>query len=198
MLGLEGQIILVSFIIALLLWVIKPAGGSYTIGFAAIFLGGTLAGFNVSDLVTGFLSPSLWLLICAMFLGYALIKSGLGKRAVILLLTKFKPTYFSIISVWVIIGTAFSLLTPSLTVRMLIITPIAVSIADICGLEKESNGRSLTVITAWVAAIFPGIAMLNGSLFGPIYSAFLPEGPMREMATTQSWFTIVGPPISRP
>jgi len=195
MLGIEGQIILVSFLAAVLLWIIKPAGGTYTIGLLAVFLGGTIAGFEMADLAVGFVNPSLWLLIAAMFLGHALLKTGLGKRLVILLLSKFKPSYFSIIIGWVIIGIAFSFLTPSITVRFLIIVPIAVSIADACGMEAGSRGRSLTVISAWVAALLPGITLLNGSLYGPAFTAFLPRGAIAEMATAGNWFKIIGPPF---
>ncbi|MDR0373460.1 MAG: anion permease [Nitrososphaerota archaeon] len=182
-----GHIMLGTIIIAIALWIFRPGGGSFIVGAIIVFLGGSIAGVPMSDLASGFSSPALWLLIPAMFLGYALMKTGLGKRMVFAFFKRLKLGYIKILLGWFVVGLIFSLLTPSITVRFLILTPIAVAVADACCLEKHSKSRSLIVISAWSVAIFPGCAWQNGSLFGPVFTSYLPAGAMRDMVTPQLW-----------
>jgi len=72
-------------------------------------------------------------------------------------------------------------------------TPVAVSVADACNLEKGSRGRSLIVISCWTMSIFPSISWWNGTLYGPVFTMFLPEGPMRDLATHEMWFRVMAP-----
>jgi len=193
-LGEMGQIMLGTIISALAVWIFRPGSGTFTAGAVVILIGGIFAGVPISALTNGFSSPSMWLLIPAMFFGSALQFTGLGKRIVYALFTRMELSYIKMLFGWLIIGLLFSLLTPSITIRILILTSISVSVADACRLEKMSKGRSLIVLSAWSVGIFPGIAWHNGSLFGPVFTAFLPYGPMREMATEQIWFQFMAVP----
>ncbi|MCL2856102.1 MAG: anion permease [Oscillospiraceae bacterium] len=188
-----GNKVLGTMIAALATWIFRPESGTFVIGAGIIFLGGTLAGMPMSDLAVGFSSPAFWLLVPAMFLGAALMKTGLGKRMVYALFRQFNLTYPKILLGWFVVCILFALITPSATVRFLIATPIAVSVADACHLENGCRGRSLIVISACMLSIFPSIAWINGSLFGPMFSSFLPEGAMREMATPEMWFRVMAP-----
>jgi len=193
-LGAEGHIMLGTMIAALSAWIFRPGGGTYTIGAVIILLGGSFAGIPTSDLAYGFSVAAFWLLVPAMFLGGALMNTGLGRRIVYALFLRLKLNYLGILIGWFAVGVLFALLTPSITVRVLILTPIAVSVADVCLLEKMSRGRSMILISSWSVSIFPGIAWLNGSLFGPVFTSFLPAGPMRDMATEQMWLRVMGVP----
>jgi len=189
----QGHIMLATMFAALSAWIFRPAGGTLAIGAVIIILGGLIAGIPIEDLTTGFSGPSLWLFIPAMFIGSALRFTGLGKRIVLFLFRRLNLNYAKILGGWFVIGVLFAIITPLATVRFLMLTPIAVSVADACLLEKGSRGRSLIVISCWVLSIFPSIAWLNGSLFGPVFTNFLPEGPMRDMATPEAWFTVMSP-----
>ena len=193
-LGGQGHVMLGTMIAALSAWIFRPGGGTYIIGAAIIFLGGSFAGVPANDLAIGFAGASFWLLVPAMFLGGALLSTGLGRRIVYALFLRLKLNYTGILIGWFVVGVLFSLLTPSITVRVLILTPIAVSVADVCLLDKMSRGRSLILISSWSVSIFPGIAWLNGSLFGPVFTSFLPAGPMRDMATDRLWLRVMGVP----
>jgi len=188
-----GNIMLGTVAAALATWIFRPAGGTFIIGAAIIFLGGTLAGMPMADLAGGFSSPALWLLIPAMFIGAALMKTGLGKRMVYAFFKRLNLTYPRILFGWFVTSILFALITPSATVRFLIATPIAVSVADACCLPRGSRGRSLIIISAWLLNIFPATAWMHGSLYGPVFSAFLPDGAMRAMATEQTWFIVMAP-----
>ena len=189
-----GHTMLASIAVAIAFWIFRPGGGVFSIGAIVVLLGGTIAGVPMSDLASGFSSASLWMLISAMLLGYALLKTGLGKRIVYGLFKRFEMNYAKITIGWFVAGVLFSLLTASITVRVELLTPIALNVADACRLPKHSKGRSLIVISAYGVSIFPGIAWLNGSLFGPVFTAYLPFGAMRDMATEHAWLRMMGLP----
>ena len=189
-----GHIMLGAVISALSVWLFRPGTGSFSAGAIIMFLGGTIAGVPMADLANGFASPSLWLLIPAMFLGCGLLKTGLGKRIVFLLFKRLNLSYPKILIGLLFVGVLFSFLTPSITVRFLILTPIAVSIADACHLERNSKERSLIIISAFAVSIFPGTSWKNGSLYGPVFSSYLPQGPMFDMATEAEWIKVMAIP----
>ncbi|MGL4606249.1 MAG: SLC13 family permease [Eubacteriaceae bacterium] len=192
-LSASGHMVLGSILGALGIWIFKPGNIPYFAGSIVIIFGSVLAGVPTKVVTAGFSSPSIWLLIPAMFFGFALRKTGLGNRIAFFVLEKIKPTYTNILVGWFIIGTLFSFLTPSSTVRMLILSTVAVSIADACQLEKGSKGRSLIVISAWFTAIFIGIGWFTGSLNGPVLTGFLPA-EMQAMITPDLWLKTMALP----
>ena len=189
----QGHIMLGTVIAALSTWMFRPAGGTMIVGAAILIIGGLFAELPISDLTIGFSSASLWLFIPAMFVGSSMRNTGLGKRIVLSLFKRLNLSYATILGGWFVVSILFALITPLATVRFLMLTPIAVSVADACCLEKGSKGRSLIVISCWTFSIFPSIAWMNGSLFGPVFTNFLPEGPMRDMATPETWFLVMAP-----
>ena len=189
-----GHIMMGSLIAALAVWIFQPGGGTLFIGAVIILFGGSFTDIPMSVIANGYSSPSLWLLIPAMFLGGALLNTGLGKRIVLSIFKRMNLSYVKILIGWFFVGLFFSLLTPSITVRISILAPIAAGVADACRLEPGSKGRSLIVISAYSVSVFPGIAWLNGSLYGPVFTSYLPIGPMRDMATEQMWFQVIGVP----
>jgi len=188
-----GHVMLGTMIAGLSAWIFSPSGGSLTIGAIIIIAGGLLAGLPINELTVGFSGSSLWLFIPAMFIGASLRLTGLGRRIVYWLFKRLNLNYAKILGGWFVVGILFALMTPIATVRCLMLTPIAVSVADACCLEKGSRGRSIIVIACWTMSIFPSLAWKNGSLFGPVFTNFLPEGPMRDMATQEAWFIVMAP-----
>ena len=188
-----GNIMLGTVVAALATWIFRPAGGTFIVGAAVVLLGGSFAGLPMTDLAVGFASAPLWLMIPAMFMGAALLKTGLARRIVYAFFKRLNLNYGKILAGWFVVNILFALINPSSTARFLLITPIAVSVADACQLEKGSRERSLIIISAWALSLFPAIAWKNGSLFGPVFSEFLPTGPMRDMATDEMWFRVMAP-----
>lgn len=168
--GLSGQahLVLLALIITIGLWIFKPLNMPNSVsGF--FFLMFTLAiKVPSANVFSGFTSGALWTLIPALFFGFVLIKTGLGKRIGFLVMKMFNPSYPMLILAFVIIGLALSALTPSITVRCVIIVPIAVSVIEACNLELKSKGSALLLLSAWAMAVIPGTGWLTGSLHGPI------------------------------
>lgn len=190
---LQGHLVLATVIIALGLWIFRPGNLPYAAGGALVIAGCLTFGLQYNDAAAGFVSSAVWVLIPALYFGYALQKTGLGKRIAYFVLKSFKPGFFTIIISWFIIGVILSAFTPSITVRVAIVMPIALSIVDACKLTKGSRGASLITMVAWAMAVFPGTGWLTGSLYGPIMVGFLPD-ELKPLATFDTWFQIMALP----
>lgn len=188
-----GHQVMGTIIGMLAFWIFKPWGVPFAAGTVILLVGCVMAGLPLDQAASGFTGSSIWLLIPALFFGFALKKSGLGNRIAFFMLKNIHTSYAGILFAWLILGIGFSLLTPSIGIRFLILTAISISVADACDLAKGSSGRSLIIITAWASAIFPGSGWYTGSLYGPILTGFLPA-EMRQIATEGLWFKVMGLP----
>ncbi|MDR2931995.1 MAG: anion permease, partial [Oscillospiraceae bacterium] len=144
----------------------------------------------------GFTQSAIWTLVPALFFGFTLQKTGLGKRIALAIIKLFRPSYASLIFAWVLIGVLLSLLTPSSTVRVAIMIPIAVQCCELCKLDKGSKGNSLILLTAFSMAILPGSGWMSGVLWGPIISGMINSVPGTEgLVTFGNWFSVLFVPV---
>jgi len=167
----DGQLLAsgIALIVCVFCWIKKPFGMPYSIS-GLIFLGVcVIAGVPPAVAFSGYATGGFWTLVPALFFGFALASTGLGKRIAYALLMRLqKPTLPKLLFVFCAVGIILSVLTPSMTVRVVIIVPIALSCAELCGFGKGTKERSILLISAWVAAVVPGTAWPSGSLNGPI------------------------------
>ncbi len=187
-LSLIGHKALMGLLVALGLWIFKPLDipFSVTAGLTlAIYLTSGIPAVNV---FSGFTSNSVWILIPALFFGFALAQTGLGRRLAFLIIRLFEPSYFGLTLAWVLIGIVLSALTPSITVRSAIMMPIAVTCCDLAMLPNGSKGRALILLTAISMAMVPGAGWMTGTLTGPILIGFYnaTEG-LQGLITFGSW-----------
>ncbi len=182
----QGHYVLGVVIVSLGLWIFRPPALPYLAG-GALLMGGCLA-FKVplGAVAGGYASSAVWVLIPALFFGFALAKSGLGRRIAYFVLQLFKPTYLTISFSWFIIGLILSALTPSITVRLSIVMPIAMSVVEACKIPERSKGSALIGLVAWGTALLPGTAWLTGSLWGIFMTGFYPA-EMKPLVTFDSW-----------
>jgi di/tricarboxylate transporter len=181
-----GNLVAATIIISLGLWIFRPGDIPYAAGCAVFLAGCLVAGLKYPVVMNGYSSSAIWVLIPAMFFGYALQKTGLAKRIVYWTLKSIKPTYLTIIFAWVFAGIVLSLLTPSATLRILTMIPIALGTVEACGLEFRSRGGSLICLTAFGMALFPGTGWYTGSLWGPIFIGMFPA-ELKELGTPDAW-----------
>lgn len=185
-----GHHVLMILLITIGFWIFKPAGISFTAS-GALFMGALLAmGLKPTQVFSGFTSSAVWTLIPALFFGFVLSKTGLGKRIAYLGMKNTKLSYSGILIMWAVIGVVLSILTPSITVRVVIVTPIAMNCAELCGLERGNRGRSLILLTAWVMAIIPGTGWTSGSLGGPIISGLYAGVSELGPVDFNTWFRV--------
>lgn len=189
----QGHFVLGTVIGALGFWIFRPGGLPFAAGCSLILGGGLIFGLRYDVVASGFVSSAVWVLIPALYFGFVLQKTGLGKRIAYLVLKSFEPSWLSMAVSWFIIGIALSALTPSITVRIAIVMPIALSVVDACKQEYRSKGSAFITLIAWAMCLFPGTGWLTGSLSGPIVLGFLPP-ELKPMATFDSWFQILALP----
>lgn len=190
----QGHHVLSIVLISLALWIVKTGETPYLGGCALLIAGSLMSGLPLSTVTCGYISGAIWVLIPALFFGYALVKTGLGKRIAYFVLKSFTPNYGTICLSWFIIGLLLSVLTPSIVVRLAIVMPIAVHIIEACEIEHRSKGSALISLTAWATAILPGTAWQTGSLWGIILPmGFYPEA-LKPLATSATWFLYMAVP----
>jgi len=197
--GLSGtaQLMLGGLLISLSIWIFKPFQLSYSAGGLFLACFALAIGLKPSAVFSGFTQASIWTLVPALFFGFTLQKTGLGKRIALAIIKLFKPSYGSLVFAWVLIGLTLSLLTPSSTVRVAIMIPIAVQCGELCGLEKGSKGNSLILLTAFGMATLPGSGWMSGVLWGPIVSGMINAVPgMEGLVTFDGWFAVMFVPVT--
>jgi len=185
-----------GILIALGIWIFKPFGLPYSAGGLFLAFFSLAVGLKPAVVFSGFTQSAIWTLIPALFFGYILQKTGLGKRIAFAIIRLFKPSYLSLIFALVLIGLVLSIMTPSITVRVAIVIPIAVQLCELCKIEKGSKGNSLIILTAFAMALIPGSAWVTGVLWGPIIQGMinaLPES--QELVTFNSWVGVMLLPV---
>ena len=192
-----AQVMLGGILISLSIWIFKPFNLSYSAGGLFLACFALAIGIKPAVVFSGFTQSSIWTLVPALFFGFTLQKTGLGKRIALAIIRLFKPSYLSLVLAWVLIGVVLSLLTPSSTVRVAIMIPIAVQCCELCKLEKGSKGNSLILLTAFGMAIIPGSGWMSGVLWGPILSGMINSVPgTQELVTFSNWFSTMFVPVA--
>lgn len=173
----QGHYILMMLITTIGLWIFKPRDIPFSISSGFFMASLLILELPANIVFAGFSGTAVWTLISALFFGFVLAKTGLGKRIAYFGIKNTRLSYGGILTMWAIIGVILSILTPSITVRVVIVIPIALNCVNICKLPKGSKGRSLVLLTAWAMALIPGTGWLTGSLVGPILSGFYASVP---------------------
>lgn len=192
-LAVLGHQVIASVMITLGLWIFKPGGVPFLAGSAFLVASGLILGLKYATVLSGFVSPAVWILIPALYFGFVLEKTGLGRRIAYGVLKSFTPGWATMALSWFIIGLVLSALTPSITVRLAIVMPIALGIIEACKQPHNSRGSAYIALIAFAMCIFPGTGWLTGSLSGPIMIGFLPP-ELKPLATFDNWLKMLAIP----
>jgi len=160
--------VLMILLITVGMWIFKPFGISLSLAALFMLSAFIVIGIPMPYVFSGFTTGAIWTLIPAFLFGYMILKTGLGKRIALLLLKQFNPSYKSLIVIFSIVGIILSILTPSITVRMSVLLPVAVGCLEACDLKGNSKEGALILLTTMIVAMVPGTGWLTGSLYGPI------------------------------
>jgi anion transporter len=151
--------------LTVILWVTDVLNAGITALLALGLL--IIAGVPSSVALSGFATGAFWILVCVLFFGTAMDKTGLARRISYRILLVFPPTYLGILIAFMLIGFVLAIGVPSMTVRTAIMVPIAFALVQAIELPLPSRGAALIVLGAFEMAVLPGCAVLTGSLFGP-------------------------------
>lgn len=196
MLGATGHYSLMMLIITVGLWIFRPFDLSFGAASGLLMAALLAVGVPAEAVFSGFSGSAIWTLIPALFFGFALAKTGLGRRIASFGMNIVPLTYPGLVMMWALIGIVLSLLTPSITVRVVIVTPIALQSVELLGLAKGSRARSLILLIAWAMAMIPGIGWQTGSLAGPVISGFYAANPALGMIDFSSWARVSLLPVA--
>lgn len=113
---------------------------------------------------SGFGSGAVWLVFGGLVLGAAVHRSGLGRRAVGLLLHRPPQSYLAFVARIACVGFLLALFIPSSTGRTILLTPIAMLAAEHLGYARGSRGYVGTVLASGLGTMFPAFALLPSNV----------------------------------
>jgi len=178
-----GHWALAGFLAALPVLILRP--GSIPLAGAGILMMSIFLLGSVPPEVVfhGFTSSAFWTLVPALFFGHVLAKTGLGRRLAFYVIGVFHPTPLGMTLAWLCIGVILSLFTPSMTVRVSIMMPIALNVITALRLSPRSAESAYIGFLAFIGATVPGNGWYTGTLTGPIVHGMLPAA----IAETVTW-----------
>lgn len=181
----QGQAALAVSVLAVVFW----ATDVLNVAITAIFMIGLLIAAGVPGQValSGYASSAFWTLVCVLFFGRAMDKTGLARRVSYQILLVSRPTYRGVLFAFMVIGFVLTLGIPSMTVRTAIMVPISCALVQALGLPQPGRGAALIVISAFEMAVLPGCALLTGALWGPYIA-----GMFKTAGLPITWFGYAG------
>lgn len=151
-----------------------------------------VAGISVGATFSTFASSTWWLLLSAFTLGVGMKTSGLMKRIALAIVSKFPRTFRCQVAAQLVTGTVLGPLIPSLAVKGAMLAPLAMSIGDELGYERQGKRA-----TGLFAAMLVGIrtvapTIVSASITGYALMATLPVD-VQEQFNMASWFVAALP-----
>jgi anion transporter len=187
-LSTTGHLSIMGLLISIGLWIFATRWVPLSIGGVLMMTIFLASGLKYSVVFSGFTNGAIWILVPALYFGFVLTKTGLGKRLALWILSLFRPSYLTLTISWLIIGIILSALTPSITVRIAIMIPIAANTVEICKIQSGTKSAGFIMLVAWAMAVIPGTGWLTGSLWGPIAKGFFASIPSLDgIITFESW-----------
>ena len=151
-----------------------------------------VAGISVGATFSTFASSTWWLLLSAFTLGVGMKTSGLMRRIALVIVRKFPRTFRCQIIAQLVTGTVLGPLIPSLAVKGAMLAPLAMSIGDELGYERQGKRA-----TGLFAAMLVGIrtvapTIVSASVTGYALMATLPAD-VQVQFNMASWFVAALP-----
>ncbi|MCI5121619.1 MAG: SLC13 family permease [Candidatus Electrothrix sp. AUS4] len=109
-------------------------------------------------------SAAIWLIFGGLVIGIAISSTGLGARLARSAAILLHGSYLKIISGLVLAGLLFSFLMPSAMGRVVLLTPIALSVADHFGFKEGSRGRIGVLLAIILGTYIPAFGILPANV----------------------------------
>lgn len=126
---------------------------------------------------SGFTTGGLWLTFSGLIIGTAISTSGLGRQLALRIFARTGASYRRAVILLSLSGVGLGLLVPSTIPRVIVIVPIALSLAEAMGYRAGSRGHIGLTITAATMTLLPTYTILTANLptivqFGAIEALF--------------------------
>ena len=151
-----------------------------------------VAGISVGATFSTFASSTWWLLLSAFTLGVGMKTSGLMRRIALAIVRKFPRTFRCQVIAQLVTGTVLGPLIPSLAVKGAMLAPLAMSIGDELGYERQGKRATglFAAMLVGIRAVAPTI--VSASVTGYALMATLPAD-VQEQFNMASWFVAALP-----
>ncbi|MGI9416449.1 MAG: SLC13 family permease [Geminicoccaceae bacterium] len=113
---------------------------------------------------SGFASGGFWLLFSGLIIGAAITQTGLGKQLALRLFAQTGTSYRRAVLLLAFCGLGLGLLVPSTIPRVIVLMPVAVSLAKAMGFEDGSRGQIGLAMVAATSTLLPTYAILTANL----------------------------------
>lgn len=113
---------------------------------------------------SGFASGGFWLLFSGLIMGAAISQTGLGKQLALRLFASTGPSYRRAVLLLALCGLGLGLLVPSTIPRVIVLMPVALSLAQALGFENGSRGQIGLAMVAATSTLLPTYAILTANL----------------------------------
>ena len=190
-LSYQATAVLGILIMAIVWWItgVLPEFATAVV-MAVLFV--VVAGISVGATFSTFASSTWWLLLSAFTLGVGMKTSGLMRRIALAIVRKFPRTFRCQVVAQLVTGTVLGPLIPSLAVKGAMLAPLAMSIGDELGYERQGKRA-----TGLFAAMLVGIrtvapTIVSASVTGYALMATLPAD-VQEQFNMASWFVAALP-----
>lgn len=117
-----------------------------------------------ADVFSGFYSGALWLIVAGMVIGMAIKSTGLGGRLAALLGRHLEHSYAWLVGGLMLTCTLLGFIMPSSIGRAVMMVPIALALADRCGFEPGSRGRTGLAMAVAFGCHVPTFAILPSNI----------------------------------
>lgn len=129
------------------------------------FLAFLAIGAAPNDVIfSGFASSGFWLLFAGLIIGTAITATGLGQQIALRIFQHTGDSYVRAALLLALSGLGLGILVPATIPRIIIMMPIALSLAKTMGYAIGSRGHVGLTVTAAIATNLPTYAFLTGNL----------------------------------
>ncbi|HWR31526.1 MAG TPA: DASS family sodium-coupled anion symporter [Negativicutes bacterium] len=186
--GVNFAVSTFAVVVLLYFWVGNPTG--------ALNKEGNLIR-NAAFAVSGFASPSLWLLVTGFVISIAMTRTGVAKRVALLMMKRFGKTPAGAIAASMMANFVIAPLTPSNTARTAAMLPIIEGIATAYNAKpgQSSFGKALALATTFTSNI-TGSAFLTGTIPNPVSIGLIAAAAGASIFTTWSYWALAAVPTN--
>lgn len=152
---------------------------------------------NAAFAVSGFASPSLWLLVTGFIISIAMTRTGVAKRIALLIMKSLGRTPAGAIGATMVANFAIAPLTPSNTARTAAMLPIVEGISAAYDAKpgKSNFGKALALSATFTSNI-TGSAFLTGTIPNPVAIGLIAAAAGGSMFTTWSYWALAAVPTN--
>lgn len=113
---------------------------------------------------SGFMSSAFWLIFSGLIIGAAITQTGLGKQIATRIFAKTGNSYHRAVVLLALSGLGLGFLVPSTMPRIIVLMPVAASLATTMGFANGSRGQIGLAITAATATLLPTYGIMTANL----------------------------------